>query len=123
MKILSVDDSAIIRKIIRGTTEVLGYEFLEAANGEEALSVLQNEHDNVSLILLDWNMPVMDGFSTLKAVKSDARFSGIPVMMVTTEGEKNHVVQAIKAGATHYLIKPFTPEDLMTHMMECIGPN
>lgn len=121
MKILSVDDSAIIRKIIRGTTEVLGYDFLEASNGEEALELLAVEHGNVSLILLDWNMPVMDGFSTLQALKADLRFSSIPVMMVTTEGEKKNIVDAVKAGAKHYLVKPFTPEDLMTHMMECIG--
>lgn len=121
MKVLSVDDSAIIRKIIRGSAEVLGLEFLEAGDGAEALDVLSAEYNNVGLILLDWNMPVMDGFTTLKNLKSDERFKGIPVMMVTTEAERTNIVQAIQTGAKHYLIKPFTPEDLMSKMLECMG--
>ena len=106
-KILSVDDSAIMRKIIRGSSDVLGFDFLEAANGEEALMVMSNEYHDVSLVLLDWNMPVMDGFSTLKALKADPRFAEIPVMMVTTEGERTNIIEAVKAGAKHYLVKPF----------------
>lgn len=121
MKVLSVDDSAIIRKIIRGSVDVLGLGFLEAGNGMEALEVLAQQHDEVGLILLDWNMPVLDGISTLKKIKEDDRFRGIPVMMVTTEGEKRNVVEAVKAGAKHYLTKPFTPEDLTSKMLECIG--
>lgn len=121
MKVLSVDDSAIIRKIIRGSADVLGLEFLEAGDGAEALDILSTQYKEVGLILLDWNMPVMDGFTTLKNLKSDERFKGIPVMMVTTEAERTNIVQAIQAGAKHYLIKPFTPEDLMSKMLECIG--
>lgn len=121
MKVLSVDDSTIIRKIIRGSVEVLGLDFLEAENGADALSLLSEHYSDVGLILLDWNMPVMDGISTLRNLKNDARFSAIPVMMVTTEGEKTNIVEAIKTGAKHYMIKPFTPEDLTSRMLECIG--
>jgi len=121
MKVLSVDDSAIIRKIIRGSAEVLGLEFLEACDGAEALEVMAIEYQQIELILLDWNMPVMNGFETLKALKSDDRYQHIPVMMVTTEGEKANIVEAIKAGAKHYLVKPFTPEDLLARMMESMG--
>ncbi|WP_373531357.1 PleD family two-component system response regulator [Vampirovibrio sp.] len=121
MKILSVDDSTIVRKIIRGSVEVLGLDFLEAGDGAEALAILSKQHQEVGLILLDWNMPVLDGFSTLKMLKADDRFKNIPVMMVTTEGEKNNIVEAIKMGAKHYLTKPFTPEDLTSRMLECIG--
>ncbi len=120
MKVLSVDDSAIIRKIIRGSTDVLGLEFLEASDGKEALELLGQEYQDVGLILLDWNMPVMDGFTTLQNLKSDARFQGIPVMMVTTEAERVNVVRAIQAGAKHYLMKPFASEDLMSKIMECL---
>ena len=120
-KILSVDDSAIMRKIIRGSSDVLGFDFLEAENGEQALAVLSDQYPDVSLILLDWNMPVMDGFQTLKALKADSRFSGIPVMMVTTEGERTNIIEAVKAGAKHYLVKPFTPEDLTARILECVG--
>ena len=121
MKMLSVDDSAVIRKIIRGASDVLGYELLEAVNGAEALEVMAQEYENVSLILLDWNMPVMNGFDTLKALKQDSRFKNIPVMMVTTEGEKTNIVESIRAGAKHYLVKPFTPEDLTARMMDSLG--
>ncbi|WP_303674862.1 response regulator [Vampirovibrio chlorellavorus] len=121
MKVLSVDDSAIIRKIIRGSAETLGLDFLEAGDGQEALNLLDNEYPDVSLILLDWNMPVMDGFTTLQYLKADERFKSIPVMMVTTEAERANIVRAIQAGAKHYLVKPFSPEDLMTTMLECLG--
>jgi len=66
-------------------------------------------------------MPVMDGLSTLRAIKSDERHSEIPIMMVTTECEKQRVVEAIKAGAQHYLTKPFTVQDLSVRIMECLG--
>jgi two-component system chemotaxis response regulator CheY len=121
LKVLSVDDSKIIRKIIRGSVEVLGLEFLEAGDGVEALTILSEYYQDIGLILLDWNMPNLDGISTLRELKKDERFHGIPVMMVTTEGEKSNIVEAIKTGAKHYLIKPFTPEDLTSKMLECIG--
>lgn len=121
MKMLSVDDSAIIRKIIRGASDVLGYELLEAENGSAALEVMAKEYQEIELILLDWNMPIMNGFETLIALKKDSRYQSIPVMMVTTEGEKKNIVEAVKAGAKHYLVKPFTPEDLLARMMEAMG--
>lgn len=121
MKILSVDDSSIIRRIINGTIEVLGYEMLEASNGEEALDVLSKNHEEIALILLDWNMPGMNGFELLCKIKEDQTLSRIPVMMVTTESERNNIIKAIKAGAKHYVTKPFTQEDLATRIMECLG--
>lgn len=117
MKILSVDDSAIIRRIIRGTVDVLGYEFLEASNGQEALEILGKE--KIDLVLLDWNMPVLDGYSTLVSMRGNPDFRKIPVIMVTTEAEKTNVIRAIQAGAQHYFTKPFTQEDLMTRILEC----
>lgn len=121
MKLLSVDDSAIIRKIIRGASDVLGYDLIEASNGSEAMAIMETEHEQVGLILLDWNMPVMNGIETLKALQGDLRYKDIPVMMVTTEGGKTNIVEAVKAGARHYLVKPFTPEDLATRIMEALG--
>lgn len=119
-KILTVDDSRIIRRIISGAVELLGFEVLEAENGQMALEELIAHGEEVKLILLDWNMPVMDGYSTLEAIKADPKTRGIPVMMVTTEAEKTNVIKAIKAGASHYLTKPFTQEDLMSRMLECL---
>ena len=121
MKILSVDDSSIIRKIVRGAVEVLNFEFLEAQDGFEALSVLENEHKNIDLILLDWNMPGMNGLELLKKIKGNLSYMRIPVMMVTTESEKDNIVKAIQAGAINYLTKPFTIEEMIKKILECLG--
>ncbi|HBF38653.1 MAG TPA: response regulator [Firmicutes bacterium] len=121
MKVLSVDDSAIVRKIIRGAVEVLNYDFLEAGDGAEALEVLEKEWQETILILLDWNMPGMNGYECLVALKKHPEFQTIPVMMVTTESEKDNIVKAIQAGAAHYMTKPFTIEELIKKIMECLG--
>jgi two-component system chemotaxis response regulator CheY len=121
LKILSVDDSAIIRKIIKMAVEVIEYEFLEAGDGEEALSVIHEHYGNIALILLDWNMPGINGLELLKIIKSDDRFKSIPVMMVTTESEKLSIIKAIQAGANHYVVKPFTMEEVTKKMFEALG--
>ena len=120
-KILSVDDSAIIRKIIRGSVEVLKYELLEAADGNEAITVISKEWENIKLILLDWNMPGMNGYEFLGVVKKDVLYKNIPIMMVTTEGEKESIVKAVQAGVSNYLLKPFTTEELTKKIIQCIG--
>ena len=121
MQILSVDDSAIVRKIIRGAAEVLGYELLEASDGLEGLSILEANYKNIDLILLDWNMPGMNGMELLKKAKSNPDLARIPVMMVTTESERENIVKAIKEGASHYMTKPFTVEELIKKILECLG--
>ncbi|EIW20283.1 MULTISPECIES: response regulator [Pelosinus] len=121
MKILSVDDSAIIRKIIRSGVEVLDYELVEAADGIEALTILEESFEEIILILLDWNMPGMDGLVFLEKIKNTASLKHIPVMMVTTESEKENIIRAIQAGAINYLVKPFTIEELMKKVLECMG--
>ena len=121
MKILSVDDSAIVRKIIRGAVEVLNYDLLEASDGLEGQEVLQNHYEDIGLILLDWNMPGMNGMELLIEIKKEPKYSDIPVMMVTTESEKENIVRAIKAGAVHYVVKPFTMEELIKKILECLG--
>lgn len=121
MKILSVDDSAIIRKIIRSGVELLDYQLVEAADGMEALSILEQSGEEIRLVLLDWNMPGMDGLVFLEKVKSTATLKHIPIMMVTTESEKENIIRAIQAGAINYLVKPFTIEELMKKVLECMG--
>jgi two-component system, chemotaxis family, chemotaxis protein CheY len=120
-KILAVDDSKIMLKIIAGAIEVLSYEPLKASNGKEALEVLGQSADEIALILLDWNMPEMNGLDTLQAIKADPRYHDIPVMMVTTESEQKNIILAIKAGAKHYLTKPFNQQDLAVRIMESLG--
>ncbi|WP_005031757.1 response regulator [Holophaga foetida] len=120
-KILSVDDSATMRRIIGRAVAVMGYEFLEAENGLQALDLLPQHAPDLDLIILDVNMPEMDGFETLTRIKADARYKNIPVMMVTTESDRTRIVQAIQAGAANYVTKPFNQEDLSSKIAQCLG--
>ncbi|MCA9548640.1 MAG: response regulator [Myxococcales bacterium] len=119
--ILTVDDSMVMRRIISSSIEVMGYSPVQAKHGKEALDKLEELSASVALILLDWNMPEMNGLETLRAIKADPKTADIPVMMVTTEREKDNVIIAIQSGARHYLTKPFSQQDLVTRMMECLG--
>ncbi|MBN2798875.1 MAG: response regulator [Deltaproteobacteria bacterium] len=120
-KILTVDDSRVMLRIISSAIERLGYQPVIAKNGAVALELLEEQGEEIALVLLDWNMPVMNGLDTLKAIRAQERFQDLPVMMVTTESERTNVLEAIRAGARHYLTKPFSPEDLVIRMMECLG--
>jgi len=109
MKILIVDDSSTMRKIIKKHLIQLGYnDFIEAQDGIDAL---EKVHD-VDLIFTDWNMPNMNGFEFLKKVRSNSEYNNKKIIMVTTESSKFDVIDAIKAGVTEYLIKPFTLQSL-----------
>lgn len=121
MKLLSIDDSRTIRRVISGIGAMLGYEVLEAEHGAAGLKVLEQFSQEIGLVLLDWNMPGMNGLEVLKAIKADSRWKHIPVMMVTTEGEKDYIVKSIQAGACHYQTKPFTQEEMASRMMEAMG--
>ncbi len=121
MKILTVDDSMIIRKIVSGVIETAGYEPIAAKDGVEALSVLREHHDEIALVVMDWNMPNMDGISCLREIRADEALKVIPVMMLTTESERERMVEAVQSGANHYCSKPFTPEWLTIKILECLG--
>ena len=110
MKILIVDDSATMRRIIKTQLETMGVkDVVEASNGEEALGVLQKSMP-VDIIMLDWNMPVMDGITFLKKVRADGNYKSVKIIMCTSESEKSRVVEALKEGANNYIVKPFTPD-------------
>ena len=120
MKVLVVDDSAIMRKVIEQILEMLGHESVPASNGLDAFEKLK-QHSDVRLILLDWNMPEMNGIEFLRAVKEMPELAEIPVIMLTTESERRKMIEAIEAGAKHYLTKPFQPETLATKILQCFG--
>lgn len=120
-KILSVDDSATIRKIIRSSVEMLDFDLLEASDGNEAMAVISREWESIALILLDWNMPGMNGLEFLGLIKKDVLYKNIPVMMVTTESEKENIVRAVQAGVSNYLLKPFATNELTKKIIQCIG--
>lgn len=121
MRILSVDDSAATRHFIKKAVDVLGFEFLEAADGREGLEVLERENGVIDLILLDRHMPVMDGMAMLNELKSNEKFKAIPVTMVTVEVERDEIQKAIAGGAKNYLIKPFSQENLIGKILESLN--
>jgi len=121
VKILSVDDSSTMRKIIGRSVAMLGYELMEASNGEEALALLAQRHQEIAMVVLDINMPGMDGMATLQAIKTDPRYKDLPVMMVTTESERTRIIEAVRLGAANYVTKPFSPDDLATRMADTLG--
>ncbi|MBF0446268.1 MAG: response regulator [Magnetococcales bacterium] len=121
MKLLTIDDSKTMRRIIKSVGATLGYEVLEAEHGLHALEILRSSSDEIGLIMLDWNMPGMNGLKVLQIIKASDAWKHIPVMMVTTESEKGHIIQAIKCGAIQYVTKPFAPEALASKIMESLG--
>lgn len=121
MKIMSVDDSRATRLFIKNVVDVLGFEFVEAKDGKEGLKLLLEEKGKVDLILLDWNMPVMNGMEMLLELKANDTLKEIPVTMVTTEIERHKVVEAIAKGAKNYVMKPFSQEDLIGKILESLG--
>ncbi|MBO8143690.1 MAG: response regulator [Thermodesulfobacterium sp.] len=110
-KVLVVDDSKAIREIEKKYLEEMGFEVLEASNGEEALKILEDNSD-IKLILLDWHMPVMNGYEFLLKLRANPKWSDVKVMMVTTENQQKSIIDAIMAGANEYLMKPFDKEML-----------
>lgn len=111
MRAIVVDDSSVIRTILRRMLECLRFQVLEASNGQEALAALR-DNGVADLALIDWNMPVMNGFELLRQIKKEATYDGMRLMMVTTETEMENVMQALEAGANEYLMKPFTMEQV-----------
>ncbi len=111
MKILIVDDSTTMLRIIKNTLSRIGYsDIVEADNGVNGLARL--EEGGIELVLTDWNMPEMDGLTFVKKVREQDKYKGVPILMVTTEGEKNSILEALKAGVSNYIVKPFTPDTL-----------
>lgn len=119
--ILSIDDSSTTRKMMKKPVEALGFELLEATDGQNGLDVLLKHVNDVSLILLDWNMPGMNGIEFLEQVNLKVQYKTIPIIMVTTEAEKANVVRALKFGIKNYILKPFTNEELVLKINQCLG--
>lgn len=111
MKCLVVDDSATMRRIVVNALRGIGItDIAEAADGREALTRLAEAA--ADLIITDWNMPVMGGLELVHALRATPATARTPILMVTTRGAKEDIVQAIEAGVSNYLLKPFTPQAL-----------
>ena len=112
MRAMIIDDSRAMRSILRRIVTGLDFETTEAEHGQAALDQL---HAGVvpDLCLVDWNMPVMDGYTFITQVRANPAWRDITLMMVTTESEQRQIVRALAAGAHEYVIKPFTPDAIV----------
>nr|WP_257215327.1 chemotaxis response regulator CheY [Pusillimonas noertemannii] len=107
IKILVVDDFPTMRRIIKNLLKDLGFENVdEAEDGVMGLEKLRN--NNFDLVVSDWNMPNMDGLAMLKIIRSEPGLAKLPVLMVTAEAKKENIIAAAQAGASGYVVKPFT---------------
>lgn len=123
LKLLIVDDSSTMRRIIKNTLQRLGYDdILEAEHGLQAWELLDTI-DDIKILITDWNMPEMNGLDLVKKVRGDQRFVDIPIIMVTTEGGKAEVITALKTGVNNYIVKPFTPQVLKEKLEAVLGVN
>src|SRR5688572_6654752 len=119
-KALVVDDSRAVRMILGRTLKELGYDVREAANGREAIAVLEAEQATVTLVLADWNMPEMNGLDLVRHLRQNPELSSVAVVMVTTETELDQMAAALEAGANEYVMKPFT-KDILIEKLQLIG--
>jgi two-component system chemotaxis response regulator CheY len=110
-----------MRRIIKNTLARLNYkDVAEGEDGLEAWEYLDN-HPDIEMLITDWNMPNMNGLELVKKVRSDPRFTELPIIMVTTEGGKAEVITALKAGVNNYIVKPFTPQVLKEKLGAVLG--
>lgn len=114
MKILVVDDSRIMRNIVKNSLlreKKKDYEFVEASNGIDAFNIIEKEH--VDLLLVDWNMPQLNGLDLVKELRALEKHRKLPIIMITSEAAKYNVIEAVKAGVNDYLIKPIKDNKLL----------
>jgi len=115
MRVLLIDDSRTHRMIIGKMLREIGMAVIEASNGLEALERIKRNPD-VELMLVDWNMPVMDGFEFIRAVRAQTAYDAVRILMVTSEAQGEQVTKALSAGANEYLMKPFNKDVLMAKL-------
>lgn len=111
MKILIVDDMVTMRRIVKNVLKQLGFSNIdEAENGQDGLQKLKaGKYD---FVVSDWNMPVMTGIDMLRAIRADEQLKALPVLMVTAEAQQKNLVEAVQAGVSNYIVKPFTAETM-----------
>jgi len=111
IKVLVVDDMSTMRRIVKNLLKQIGFsDMVEAENGQDALTKLKV--GDIGLIVSDWNMPVMQGIELLRSVRADPELKHIPFLMVTAEAQKENIIEAVQAGVSNYVVKPFTAEAL-----------
>ena len=116
MKCLVVDDSATMRRIVLNSLRTIGYaDLVEASDGKEALAKCDG---TIELVITDWNMPNMGGLDLVRALRANPATAKTPILMVTTRSVKKDILQAVEAGVSSYILKPFTPQVLKEKLDE-----
>jgi len=118
-RILTVDDSASIRQMVKITLSNAGYEVVEAGNGAEGLSKAQGSP--LDMVVTDLNMPVMDGLGLIRELRKLPAYRGVPILFVTTESDEAMKKEAKAAGATGWITKPFRQDQLVTLVKKVLG--
>lgn len=123
LSFLVVDDFSTMRRIVRNLLKELGFNKVEEAeDGVNALEKIRSGH--IDFVVADWNMPNMDGLELLKIIRGDEALKHIPVLMVTAEAKKENIIAAAQAGASGYVVKPFTAailEEKLNKVFEKMG--
>ncbi len=118
MRGLVVDDSSVMRKVLTGALSRVSIDEVdEATDGQEAVNLIAEGND-YDVILMDWNMPNMTGIEAVRAIRGSG--DSTPIIMVTTEAEKERVIDAVKSGANSYIIKPFSPQGIVAKLQEVL---
>ena len=121
IKLLVCDDSVTMRRIVLNSLKNIGYEsFVEAQDGKEALAKLATD-PSINFLITDWNMPVMSGLELTRAIRAHENFSKIPILMVTTRGVKEDIIEALQAKVNNYVVKPFNPQTLKEKIDQILG--
>ena len=110
-KFLVVDDSLTMRRIVVNALKTQGFdEVIEASDGKDAVAKILSE--GAQFVITDWNMPEMNGLDLAKWLRTNPQYENIPILMITTRGNKDDVIEAMKARVNNYIVKPFTPQGL-----------
>ncbi|MBV5309887.1 response regulator [Chromatium okenii] len=122
LRALVVDDMASMRMVIKAVLNQMGcIDIVEASNGKDALQYLVANNNSVDILICDWNMPGMTGLEVLQKVRAKPELKRLPVLLVTAEQSKQQVKDAVIAGVTGYVTKPFTPAILQEHIQACLN--
>lgn len=117
--ILSVDDSASIREMVTFALEPRGYAVVQAEDGRDGLTKMAE--NKIDLVITDLNMPNMNGIEMTRAIRADARFDGVPIVLLTTEGQKEKMMEGKSAGAVGWIVKPFDEQKICSIVAKMIG--
>jgi two-component system chemotaxis response regulator CheY len=121
LKFLVVDDSVTMRRIVLNSLKAIGHnDIIEAIDGRDAFVKLTSD-DTINFVITDWNMPEVSGLELVKSIRSNPKTSAIPILMITTRGSKEDIMEALQSKVNNYVVKPFTPQILREKIEQVIS--